>query len=606
MKNSLFKKIISVVLSIIAVAAVPMSVSAAAVDAAPVIYIGEMSDNPLYANPNKINNSVVFDSKSSDFTGSMASIVAGLVLSDVAGKDAALTMISNNIKSMLDPIKCAPDGTSVADVGAWKYTEPLSKLKNDEFYKENENLQAFETAANTRIGSDEIFFFSYDWRLDPMIAAEELCGFIDHVESLTGKSNVSIMASGYGGIIANTYMYHFQDHAVENLNSVVFYNCPLYGNAIIGDFMRGRIARTYEDDGSLIGAINSISGAHRGEAFMQFINDDVTGMVSGIFENLLGNGDLQKLFGKLFTLLFTTIFESQDGHKDLGKFYNTFALNSDSVIYDAFLREYLRNMPGLWALVPEDYFDEAYEFMFEDEFVNSAMNNKISTYRAVANNTPLTFKIAQNNGIKISVVANYGFQIVPVTASLDDVSDGIESVKYSSAGAVTTDDSSGEGRYEVCIGQHQHTAPDNDIDAAYCALPENTWFIKNMPHGSFTKGNVSDFLIWLLFSYEQKTVWDDSSYPQFLSYSMYTDKIVPYLTPDNEMPGSKYGDANMDGQITAMDARLVLRYSVELEFPTKTGRIVSDVDGDSRIAAADARLILRHSVGLIHAFPVEY
>ncbi len=606
MKNNFIKRIIAVILSIITVCAVPLSVGAVTVDAAPVIYIGEMSDNALYANPNKINSSVVFDSNSSDFTGDIASIVAGVVLSDIAGKDAALTMITNSIKSILDPILCAPDGTSLNDVGAWKYMEPLSELVNDEVYTGNENLQAFEKAANKRVNSDEIFFFGYDWRLDPTVAAEELCGFIDHVESVTGKNKVSIMASGYGGLVANTYMYYFQDHALENIDSVVFYNSPLYGNSVIGDFMRGRIARTYEDDGSLAGAVNSISGAHRGEAFMNFINDDVTGIVSGVFENLLGNGDLQKLFGKLFTLLLTTIFEGQDGHKDLGKFYNTFALNCDDVIYDAFLREYLRNMPGLWALVPEVYFDDAVEFMFEDEFINYELNKKIITYRAVSLNTPVTLKVAQNNGIKISIVSNYGYQIVPVTASLDDVSDGIESVKYTSAGAVTADDSSGEGRHEVCIGNHQHVAPDKDINAAYCALPENTWFIKDLPHGSFTKGNVSDFLIWLLFSYEQRTVWDDSNYTQFLSYSMYTDKIVPYLKPGNEMPGSKYGDANLDGQITAADARLVLRYSVELEIPSKTGRIVSDVDGDSRLSAGDARLVLRHSVGLIHAFPVEY
>lgn len=607
MKNTLLKKIICIILSIVTVCALPLSATAVSLDAVPVIYIGEMSDNALYSNPNKINSSVVFDINSSDFTGDLTSIVAGVALSGLAGQNAGVNTVVNGIKAIMDPILCAPDGTSLSSsVGAWKYTDPISKLKLDEVYTENKNLQAFEDAGVQHVNSDDIYFFGYDWRLDPVAAADELCGFIDHVETMTGKNKVSIMAVGYGGIITNSYMYYYQDHALENVESVVFYNCPLLGNAIIGDFMRGRIARTIEDDGSLIGAINSISGAHRGEAFMDFINDDITGIIGGVFENLLGSGDVQNLFANLFTLLATTIVESQDGHKDLGKFYNTFALNSDSVIYDGFLREYLRNMPGLWALVPDIYFDDAIEFMFEDEIINNALNEKIYDYRNVVDNTATTFRLAQLNGIKISVVSNYGYQIVPVTASLDDVSDGIESVKYSSVGAITTDSSSADGKYPVCISSHQHTSPDNDINAAYCALPENTWFIKNIPHGDLTKGDVASFIVGLLFEFEQKTIWDEAQYPQYLSYSAYTDKITPYITPENDLPGSKYGDANLDGKVTATDARLVLRYAVGLELPTKTGKIVSDVDGDSRITSSDARLVLRYSIGLIFAFPVEY
>ncbi len=606
MKNTLLKKTVCIILSIVTVCAMPFGAMAAGLDATPVIYIGEMSDNPLYNNPNKINSSVVFDSNSSDFVGDLTTIIAGVVLSGEGG-NSAVNVIANGIKNIMDPILCAPDGTSLSSsVGAWKYTDPVSKLVLDGVYTENKNLQAFEAAAAKHVNSDEIYFFGYDWRLDPTETAEELCGFIDHVEAMTGKNKVSIMAVGYGGIIANTYMYYYQDHATENLDSVVFYNCPLAGNAVIGDFMSGRISKTYKDDSSLIGAIETINGTHRGEAFMNFMNDDVTGIIDGISSNILGSGDLQKLFTKLFLSFFTMIFESQDGHKDLGKSYNTFALNSDSVIYDGFLREYLRNIPGLWSLVPAKYFDAAVEFMFEDEFINFELNKKISSYRAVANSSALTFKVAQSNGINVSVVANYGYQIVPVTASLDDVSDGIESVKYASAGAVTTDDSSAAGRYEICIGEHKHTAPDNDINAAYCALPENTWFIKDLPHGDLTKGNVADFIVWLLYGFDQRTIWDDAKYPQYMSYSVYTNKLSPYLTPGSEQPGSKFGDANLDGVVTAADARLVLRYSVELELPTQTGKIVSDVDGDSRITAADARLVLRHSVGLIHAFPVEY
>ncbi len=59
------------------------------------------------------------------------------------------------------------------------------------------------------------------------------------------------------------------------------------------------------------------------------------------------------------------------------------------------------------------------------------------------------------------------------------------------------------------------------------------------------------------------------------------------------------GDVNNDGQITAIDARLALRISAELEKPSES--IIfenADYDGDGYITATDARKILRLSAGL--------
>ena len=81
----------------------------------------------------------------------------------------------------------------------------------------------------------------------------------------------------------------------------------------------------------------------------------------------------------------------------------------------------------------------------------------------------------------------------------------------------------------------------------------------------------------------------------------YKDQIFPLdenddPTPDDFMPG----DVDLDKRITAADARLALRRSVELEAYAK-GSIrfrACDVDRDGKVTAADARLILRASVGL--------
>lgn len=72
--------------------------------------------------------------------------------------------------------------------------------------------------------------------------------------------------------------------------------------------------------------------------------------------------------------------------------------------------------------------------------------------------------------------------------------------------------------------------------------------------------------------------------------------VIPFLL----------GDADNDGNVTAGDARLVLRYSVGLG---ETDRVIvsdpedpsfkaADFDGNGTIDAGDARLVLRQSVGL--------
>ena len=57
-------------------------------------------------------------------------------------------------------------------------------------------------------------------------------------------------------------------------------------------------------------------------------------------------------------------------------------------------------------------------------------------------------------------------------------------------------------------------------------------------------------------------------------------------------------DVNGDGQITAEDARLVLRASAQLENISGVYAIAANVNGDDQITAEDARLILRRSAGL--------
>lgn len=58
------------------------------------------------------------------------------------------------------------------------------------------------------------------------------------------------------------------------------------------------------------------------------------------------------------------------------------------------------------------------------------------------------------------------------------------------------------------------------------------------------------------------------------------------------------GDVNADGEITAADARLILRAAAKLENLDEEQKKEADVNDDGKITAADAREVLRKSSGL--------
>ena len=64
-----------------------------------------------------------------------------------------------------------------------------------------------------------------------------------------------------------------------------------------------------------------------------------------------------------------------------------------------------------------------------------------------------------------------------------------------------------------------------------------------------------------------------------------------------ETTSTHLGDVDLDGWVTAADARLCLRYSVYLEDLVYEQSLAADVDGNGGVSAVDAREILRFSVG---------
>ena len=601
------KGALALLLCLAILAVFPLSAAAVTISVTPIIYIADREDIDLYEYPDTLNQNMVFDQDSDAFRSACLKMLSALLLSDDRGASSAVPDVINGINTIFSPIACSASGKSKnASVGPLSYELPLSQYPGDAI--NTPVITAISDAAADKVDKNHFYVFLYDWRLDPTENADALLRYIERVITATRADSVSLIGAGYGGVIANAYLYKYRTHAAQNVYSCLFLDAPLMGNALIGDIMKGKIAKKAEDNNSLSSNWNTITGEERGAAMLRYLNDDPNNYLKSLFDGMFGTSLGGQILGVFAKYLALDVMDSEGTASKYAKVYNNFALLAGETVYDQCLREYLRTMPGLWALVPSKDYQAAVDYLYGDEIMDYEFSKRLANARAVTDSTAATLKYAQADGIRMYVVANYGRQILPATISLDDLSDGVESTKYASAGAITKECGK-EWKVQVNCMQsayHDHRSPDNDIEASTCALPENTWFIKDLKHMDFQYETTADFVAWLVTSATQRNVWETADYPQYLVYSKYRKSISPYSS-NGGSSGREYilGDTDLDGVITPADARSVLRYAVQLETPSKIMRVVADVDGDGSVEPADARLVLRYAVGLISNFPAD-
>ena len=109
----------------------------------------------------------------------------------------------------------------------------------------------------------------------------------------------------------------------------------------------------------------------------------------------------------------------------------------------------------------------------------------------------------------------------------------------------------------------------------YSEIPVGTTLIVTEVSGEWGKTTYQGTTGWMMLQYSTR--------------SEAKTEYVVYAIP---------GDTDGDGEITAEDARIVLRYCVSLEHLSNAYLIRADADCDGEITPEDARLVLRRSVHL--------
>ncbi len=462
------KKILSLILSFILIFTMALPVFAADTvnQTCPTIYIPGISTSVLYKDRNDTSTAFAYPTVE-ELTEIIKNDLLPTLLTYIAtgNSDPFANEFSDLANYVFADYFNNPDGTPQGNSGAYvSYPSYVSK--------------------NSRL------IFNYDWRGDPLVIAEELDKFINHVLAKSGSDKVAIQCHSLGSVIATTYLTVYGDDKVMGM---VFDSPGLYGVTYVGELLCGN---------------------------PEIASDALTRSI----KDLLGENEYKALISStLDMLMLTGITDDATG------FLNKLIEKASPILYEKTLVPLFACWPTIWALTPDDYIDDGMDYIFSGYTGEDAdlLKAKITAYNETVRESKEETLVNFDADSKLAIIARYGYAGLPVTPAWNIPSDTVVDTKSASLGATTAafgthfNDTYLEGKDMSLI------SPDRTIDASTCLFPEKTWFIKNIMHSEtdITRPIHSE----LLFGKEEATV-ENFRLPRFMIYDASTEALLEDAT----------------------------------------------------------------------------
>ena len=329
----------------------------------------------------------------------------------------------------------------------------------------------------------------YDWRLSPMVTADDLKIFIEKVKADTGEDKVNLMGRCYGANVVAAYLEKYKDHAIENVADVTYLSSSILGIDMLDALFTGDMV--FEDQ-----AINNFVDYFMDEN--NLIEDDATAdLVLALVE----------IFNQASVLGFTG--------EMLGKLI-------DEIKYDLFpalLMDSYGTMPSYWSMVSPDRYEDAINFVFPDAESKAKYAKLIEKteeyYKEVQLNFEETTAYLKGKGINFNFFVKYNFPDIPIYAGATQQGDGTTSVYKQSFGATAADFGKIlDEEYINSLETDKYLSPDLIIDASTCLYPETTWFVKDLHHETFPY----NFNVLALEVMKYDYTVSDGAYAQYLQW----------------------------------------------------------------------------------------
>ncbi len=352
------------------------------------------------------------------------------------------------------------------------------------------------------------YYFYYDWRLSPMLIADELKAYIERVKTATGKEKVSLVGRCLGANIIASYLTKYTSHAEANVDSVMLFNGGILGMDFFGELYSGKVVfDANEVDKFADYALN------HWELFDDATTRDlITTLVSFLNEI--------KMLGISLDLFEQAVYNIKDN------------------ILPRTLRVSFGTFPSFWSMVPAEYYEDAKKYVFggmEDEY--KGLIEKTDDYYE---NTQLkivdTLKYLETKGIGIGIISKYNIPNLPLYESAAQQGDLFADTYHGSFGATCADYGKVLSKeYIDGLEDKKYVSADNVIDASTCLFPDKTWFIKDLNHNYFPD-SVDPLIMQFVRSHGEMTVFDDPQWPQYMTCNPKTYEITPGVTAAKPEP----------------------------------------------------------------------
>ncbi len=410
--------------------------------------------------------------------GPIIGAVFNLVFSTLlGGMDGAVDSICSFVNTLFSDMACDKNGNTVANVSVKEYPLAMSNYPEalEEFKAYGQGELGIVAQAADEIGAENVYYVTYDWRLDPYVIAEKINQRVELALSDSGSDKVDIICCSLGGVMTLAYL---DEYGYEDVESCTFLSSTIYGSYVASDALGGNV-----------------------------------GFYPEILNNFLAHSvpDMQWLWDMLNFLGIT---------KGLCNFINGITEKYKTEIYEGTMRDSFGTMPGMWAMMQTDEYDAAQKFVFGDDAQEyKGLIERTDKFQNFRKTRDEFIKQMMADGVIVTIVTAYGSPVTPVYDRAYVDGDVVLESELMSAGA-TIAPYGKELEEDYVAADPTKLSPDRKVDASTCLLPDNTWFIKGAPHVPCNYGSdIAKMLFWLMSTDSQPTVTTNELYPQF----QYTD-----------------------------------------------------------------------------------
>ena len=467
------KRIISVVLSLVFVFSFCVPVSATGEQADyngdPIVVVRGID----FAGLVKGDGSKALGVDAADIFTLLSDIGSNTIKGD---KNAIMNAVIQFANNLFSDIACDKEGKPLnPEVHIPKYLSSAEKidLSGDEWADTAVGL--FRSVAK-KFGGKNAYLYTFDWRLSPSALADDLNSFLELVKKETGKSKLDIAACSMGGMITTAYI---DKYGTDSLDSVVYLSSAHNGGDIIGSAFTGDLTI----DGDLLSNFLAVKVSNNG--FLKV---------------------LVKVLDKLGVV------------DAVASFVDDIITNNKDIIYDDFLCETFATAYGLWALIPDEYFDAAVKYFFEGKEGYDTALAEIEKVRKFVTGTEDILAKADASATKVSFVSHYNSPELPIYSNCDMHGDGVLESKRTSGNGTFAKFGETLSASEIAGVDAEFISPDNVVNASTCLYKDTTWIVKNAKHvGCKDNSDHTEFAIWLLTQDVQPTVTTNPAYPRFMN-----------------------------------------------------------------------------------------